>query len=179
MERDEDLGVRVRTVGIEIDHERSEHERHRRQHPAPGVELPPAGEVRGQERQHEQTEVPDEPARFLVGRVSSKPRNLDHDGRSHGEDERLEPAGGRERRLVVTCPEELFPQPTAVLARELPGQAVDVSQPFHGDQESLIGCEAGRVQLGDLVTEMILQLIDVVAVDARGVRDVGPPLCDL
>ena len=66
-----------------------------------------------------------------------------------------------------------------MLACELPGQAVDVPQPFHGDQESLVGCEAGRVQLGDLVTKMILQLIDVVAVDARGVCDVGPPFCDL
>ena len=66
-----------------------------------------------------------------------------------------------------------------MLACELSGQAVDVPQPFHGDQEPLIGREAGRGQLGDLVTKMILQLIDVVAVDARGVCDVGPPLCDL
>ena len=66
-----------------------------------------------------------------------------------------------------------------MLAGELPGQAVDVAQPLHGDEEPLIGREAGRVQLGDLVTKMILQLIDVVAVDARGALDVGAPLCDL
>ena len=66
-----------------------------------------------------------------------------------------------------------------MLACELSGQAVDVPEPFHGDQEPLVGGEAGRGQLGDLVTKMILQLIDVVAVDARGACDVRPPLRDL
>ncbi len=66
-----------------------------------------------------------------------------------------------------------------MLACELSGQAVDVPEPFHGDQESLIGREACRVQLCDLLAKMILQLIDVVAVDARGTCDVGPPFCDL
>jgi hypothetical protein len=145
----------------------------------PGVELPPAGEVRGQERQHEQADVPCEPRRFLVRDVSSEPCGLDRDGRSHGEDKRLEPAGSGERPLVVAFAEKLLPQSTAVLACELSGQAVDVAQPLHGDQEPLVGCEAGRVQLGDLVTKMILQLIDVAAVHARGAGDVGPPFCDL
>ena len=66
-----------------------------------------------------------------------------------------------------------------MLARELPGQTVHVPEPLHGDQERLVGGEAGLVQLGDLVPKMILQLVDVVAVHARGVRDVVPPLCDL
>jgi hypothetical protein len=66
-----------------------------------------------------------------------------------------------------------------VLACELSGQAVEVPHPFHGDQERLIGREPGRIQLGDLVAKVILQLVDVVAVDAGGVCDVGPPLCDL
>ena len=117
--------------------------------------------------------------RLLVGEVSSKTRNLDDDSRSHREGERLEPAGGPARGLLVASHEELFPESAAVLARELPGQAVDVPQPFHGDQESLIGREAGRVQLGDLVAKVIFQLIDVVAVDPRGACDIGPPLCDL
>ena len=180
MERDEDLGVRVRIVRIEVDHERGEHERHRRQHPLPNVELPSAGEVRGEERQHEQAEVPREPGGFLVVREArGESRNLDRDGRARSKDEGLEPATRRALRLVVACQHELLPQSVAVLACELSGQAVDVAHPFHGDQESLIGCEAGRVQLGDLVTEMILELIDVVAVDRRGVYDVSPPLCDL
>ena len=46
-EDDEGLGVRVRTPGVEVDHERGEHEGRRRQHPVPGVELPLASEVRG------------------------------------------------------------------------------------------------------------------------------------
>ncbi len=58
--------------------------------------------------------------------VSSQACNLDRDGRGHSEDERLDPAAGRERRLVVIRQEELFPESAAVLARELSGQAVDI-----------------------------------------------------
>jgi hypothetical protein len=145
----------------------------------PGVELPLASEVRGKKRQNEQTGVPRQPGWLLVWEPGSEACHLDRDGRSHGEDERLEPAAQRASRLLVTAHEKLFPESAAVLACELSGQGVDVPQPFHGDQESLIGCEAGCVQLGDLVTKMILQLIDVVAVDPRGACDVGAPLCDL
>ena len=145
----------------------------------PGVELPPAREVRSEERQHEQSGVPRQPGWLLVGEAGREACHLDGDGRGHGEDERLEPAAQRASRLLVTAHEKLFPESAAVLACELSGQGVDVAESFHGDQESLIGCEAGRVQLGDLVTKMILQLIDVVAVDARGACDVGTPLCDL
>ena len=145
----------------------------------PGVELPLAGEVRGKKRQHEETGVPRQPGWLLVGEAGSEACDLDRDGRGHGECERREPAAGHARRLVVTAPEKLLPEPATVLACELSGQAVDVPQPFHGDQEPLVRCEAGRVQLGDLVTKMILQLVDVAAVDARCAFDVGPPLCDL
>ena len=143
------------------------------------VELPLASEVRGKERQHEETGVPRQPGRLLVGEAGSEACDLDRDGRGHGEDERLEPAARRARRLVVIAQDELLPQPAAVLACELPGQAVEVPQPFHGDQERLVGREAGRVQLGDLVAKMILELVDVVAVHARSVGDVGAPLCNL
>jgi hypothetical protein len=66
-----------------------------------------------------------------------------------------------------------------VLARELPGQGVEVPHPLHRNEEGLVGDEAGRVQLGDLVAEVRLQLVDVSVVDGRGLRDVGPPLGDL
>ena len=67
-----------------------------------------------------------------------------------------------------------------MLACELAGQAVEVAHPLHGDQEGLVVGEPGRAQLGDLVAEVVLQLVDVMAVDATGRRaDVGPPLCDL
>ena len=180
MECDEDLGVRVRTPRVEVDHERSEHERCRHQHPLPDVELPLAGEVRGKKRQHDQADVPRQPGRLLVvGEAGSEACDLDRDGRGHGEGERHEPAAGGARRLVLTAQHELFPEPAAVLACELPGQVVQVAHPFHGHQERLVGREADRVQLGDLVAKMILQLVDVVAVDARSVGDVGPPFCDL
>ena len=138
-----------------------------------------AGEVAREERQHEQTGVPRQPVRLLVGEASSEACDLDRDGRGHSEDKRREPAAGRTRRLVVPAQDELLPQSAAVLARELPGQAVEIAHPFHGDEERLVGCEADGVQLGDLVAKMILQLVDIVAVDARGVRDVRPPLRDL
>ncbi len=145
----------------------------------PDVELPSAGEVGGEERQHEQAEVPREPGRLLVGEVSGEAGDLDRHGGSRGEGERLDPAGRRARRPVVICEDQLLPEAAAVLACELPGDRVEVAHPLHGDEEPLVRRETRLRQLGDLLTEMILQLIDVVAVDARGTRDVGPPLCDL
>ena len=143
------------------------------------VELSSAGEVSREERQHEDTDVPQQPRRLVVGEAGGAARDLDRNRRSHGEGERLEPAGWLSRRLFVPSHEELLPEPAAVLARELAGQAIDIPQPLHGDQEPLIGREAGRAQLGDLVAKMILQLIDVATVDARSTGDIGPPLCDL
>ena len=179
MERDKDFGRRVLAPRIQVDHERSERERCRRQRPSSRVEPAAVGEVRGQERQHEEACVPHQPRRFLVGCLSGEACNLDDNGCGHCEDERLDPTARRARRLVLTAREELLPQSAAVLAGELPRQAVDVSEPFHGDQEALVGSEAGRVQLGDLVTKMVFQLVDVAAVDARGARDVRTPLRDL
>ena len=157
MERDEDLGVGVRTVRIEVDQESGEHERHRRQHPVPSVELPSSGEVHGEERQHDEADVPHEPGRFLVvGEARGESCNLDRNGRTRSKDEGLEPATRTACRLVVACQHELLPQSVAVLACELSGQAVHVPEPFHRDEESLIVREASRVQLGDLVAKMIL-----------------------
>src|ERR671914_1331145 len=121
MERDEELGGRARTVRVEVDQERKEHEGSGREQPSPGVELPSAGEVPGEERQHEQTEVSQQPPWFLFGELSSEACHLDHHGRSQGEDERLEPPVGGARWLVLALQDELFPQSAAVLACELPG----------------------------------------------------------
>ena len=81
--------------GVEVDHERSEDERHRHENPLPGFELPPAGEVRGEKRQHEQTEVPHEPGRRVIEASGGQARNLDDDGCGDGEGERLDQAAGR------------------------------------------------------------------------------------
>ena len=101
-----------------------------------------------------------------------------HDGRANGEYERLDPAA-RGRRGFLPRPEELLPQPVAVLAGELPGNGVHVAQPLHRDQERLVLLEPGCAQLGHLVPEVVLQLVDVVAVERRGPGDVRPPLGDL
>ena len=66
-----------------------------------------------------------------------------------------------------------------MLARELSRQGVEVAHAFHGDQERLVVGEPGRVQLGDLVAKVILQLVDVVAVEPGRVPDERPPLRDL
>ena len=143
------------------------------------VELPPPGEVAGEKRQHEETGVPHQPGGFLAWVVSSEARDLDRDRRSHSEGERLGPSDCPACRLRIASDKELLPESAAVLSRELPGQAVDVPEPFHGDQESFVGREAGRLELGHLVAKVILQLLDVVAVDARGPCDIRPPICDL
>jgi len=113
-----------------------------------------AGEVPGEERQHEQREVPQQPLWFHCGELSSEACGLDRDARSQGEDERLQPPAGPPRRLVLIAQDELLPQPAAVFARELSRQSVEVPHPLYGNEERLIGCEAGRVQLGDLVAKM-------------------------
>ena len=178
MERDEDLGVRVRVERIEVDDERRDDERRSRHHPPAKVERPPAGEVRRQERQHEQAEVAREPRRLVVGEAREEARDLDHDGRANGEHEGLDPAA-RGRRGFLPRAEQLLPQPVAVLAGELPGDGVHVAQPFHRDQERLVLLEPGCAQLGHLVPEVVLELVDVVAVERRGPGDVHPPLGDL
>ncbi len=166
-------------VRVEVDHERHEHERRGHQAATPGVELPPAGEVAGEERHHEQAEVAHQPDGFLVGELGGEPGDLERDGREQGEGQRLQPPAGPPGRLLLVAQDELLPQPAAVLAGELAGEGVEVAHPLDGDEEPLVGRQAGRVELGDLVAEMRLELVDVVAVDGRGLRDVVPPLGDL
>ena len=94
------------------------------------------GEVRSQEGQNDQAEIPNEPGRvpaLVVGEAGGKARHLDGHGRSRGEQEGLEPAARSARRLVVGC-QQLLPEPVAVLACELAGQGVEVAHPLHGDQ---------------------------------------------
>ena len=179
MDRGEHLGVRVRVPRIDVDDDRRERERHRGQQPAARVELPPAREVAGEERKHEEAEVPREPRRLLVGEARGEPRDLQRDGRGQAEQERLEPAAHRARGLVAAAQDELLPEPPAVLARELAGERVEVAHPLHGDEERLVVREAGLVQLGDLAAKVVLELVDVAAVHTGRPRDVCPPLVDL
>ena len=162
--RGQHLGVRVRIPRIEVHEERGERERRGRERPAAQVELPPAREVAGEERQHEETEVPREPRRLLVGEVRGEAGDLERDGRAEAEQERLEPAAHRAHRLVAAAQDELLPEPPAVLARELAGERVEVAHPLHGDEERLVVREASLVQLRDLAAEVVLELVDVAAV---------------
>src|SRR5687768_7493008 len=119
MKRGEYLGARVDVPRIAVDHERAEGERRCSQQPPAHVELSPTREVAGEERQDEQAQVAEEPIRLFVGEVGRKARDLDRQGGRRTEEERLEPATGRAGRLVVGADQELLPQPTAVLPREL------------------------------------------------------------
>ena len=62
-----------------------------------------------------------------------------------------------------------------MLAGELPGEGIDVPKSLDRNEEPLVGRESSGGQLRHLVTKMILQLVDVVAVDTRGAGDVRPP----
>ncbi len=115
---------------------------------------------------------------MLVGKARNEAGGLDHDSRCGGEEEGLEPAA-RHRQSLLGGPEQLLPQPVAVLACELPRDGVHVAYAFHGDQERLVVCETGGAQLGDLVAKVVLELVDVMAVERRSMGDVRPPLGDL
>ena len=117
-------------------------------------------------------------ARLLVEGVGGEACDLDGDRGPHGEDERVDQAARSGRRVVLRA-EELLPEPLAVLARVLAGDGVEVAEPLHGDEERLVVAEPGRAQLGDLVAEVVLQLVDVVAVDPRSAGDVRTPFGDL
>ena len=66
-----------------------------------------------------------------------------------------------------------------MLSRVLPRQDVEVAHPLHSNEERLVLRQAGLVQIGDLLAKMILELVDVAAVDAGALADVLAPLCDL
>ena len=136
-------------------------------------------EVPGEERQHEERGVPRQPGRLVVGEAGSDAGDLHRDRRGNREGERRKPGACGALCSVVAAQDELLPEPPAVLARELAGEVVDVAHALHRDEESLVWSEAGRGQLGDLVPEMVLELVDVVPVDSRCACNVRPPLRNL
>src|SRR5690554_6182784 len=74
---------------------------------------------------------------------------------------------------------QLFPQPAAVLSGELLRHLVDGSEPFHSDDERLVGGEASGHQVVDLAPEVHLQLLDVASVEPWAPLQVSAPLGDL
>ncbi len=67
---------------VEVHDEGREYERHSRQRPASDVEVPSTREIRREERQDDETEVPREPRRLVAREPGSEASNLDRDSRS-------------------------------------------------------------------------------------------------
>ena len=75
--------------------------------------------------------------------------------------------------------DELLPEAFRVLARELPGEGVEIAHALHGDQERFIGGEPRVDQDRELLPQMVFQLRDVDGVDRLPAAKVAPPLVDL
>src|SRR4029079_13068690 len=108
----------------------------------------------------------------------SEPGDLNRHRCCDGEGECLEGSARCESRRVAAA-QQLFPESTRVLARELTRELVDVAHPLDADQERLVVGEAAGVQIGDLLAKMVLELVDVVAVDIRRPRYECAPLGNL
>src|SRR5262245_59396729 len=101
MEGHQDLRGRVPVVRVEVDDEGEKSDRCEREHPLARAELSSTGEVRGEEREHEDAEVPDEPGWLVLREPGREPRDLDRDRCREGEPERLDPSAGRARPFVL------------------------------------------------------------------------------
>ena len=75
--------------------------------------------------------------------------------------------------------DELLPQPVRVLAGELAGDGVEAPHALHGDEERLVPAGTGALEFGDLVPQVILELVDVGRGDGPVALEVGAPLPDL
>ncbi len=178
MERDESLRAGFLAVGVEVDDERGQRERRQRDERSPEPECPPPREIPGEERQDEEGCVPDRPGRLGRRDLREQPGDLDGDGRGTAEQERVDPATSAASRGHGLRGEELLPEPAAVLPGELPRQRVDVPEPLDADQEALVRGEPRRLELRDLLPEMILELVDVPPLDRGRGGDVRAPLLD-
>ena len=179
MSGDQQFGRSSLDEGVYVDHHRGDHEWHGHHQRLAQGESPSPGEVAGQEGQHEQARISQQP-RCLFGREPGRHTcDLDRGGRRDGEHECLQPPTVGLLLLTAVGNDELSPQPGAVLAGELAGQLVDCPHPLHRHQERLVGREADLRQISDLSAEMVLQLLQVAAIDRRALFDEGTPLLDL
>ncbi len=83
-------------------------------------------------------------------------------------------AGGR----VGGRQHELLPEPVTVHSGEFGGEPVDLAEALHPDEERLVVIEAGGLQLGHLVTQVALQLVEVGIVDRTALGERGAPFAD-
>jgi len=62
---------------------------------------------------------------------------------------------------------------------ELSGKLVEAPQSLDSDQERLVSAQAGLGQVGDLIAQVILELVAVGVVECTMLVHVRPPLGDL
>ncbi len=135
-------------------------------------------EVRGQERQDEQADV----AHQRCAVVDPGDAGLDRDARPDREcehDRELAPPRRAGVVGVLRNEDELLPQPVGVLAGELAGDGVEVAEALDRDEEGLLVIEAGRVPVGDLLAQVVLELVDVGRGDRLATLHVSAPPVDL
>ena len=72
-------------------------------------------------------------------------------------------------RTGVGCDDrELLPQPITVLARELGREPVDLAESLDGDEERFVIGETRRLEVGDLLAQMPLELVGISGIDRLG-----------
>ena len=145
------------------------------------VEPPLPDEIAGQEGQHEETQIAGVEAVVLVQVDPEERRHLDEHGRRHRKSEGDDGirSGPRPRLPGVRGDDELLPEALRVLARELPGEGVELAHALHRHQERFIGGEPRVHQAADLLAQMVFQLRHVDGVDRLPAAEVAPPLVDL
>ena len=168
--------VRGERVDVEDDRQGGERDEQCRRH-RPG-EAPLPREVRGQEGEDEQAQVAHQ------GRAVVDPgrAGLDRHARPDGECEDDGQLAPRRRAGVVGAvryQDELLPQPVGVLAGKFARDGVEVAQALDGDEEGLLVVEAGRLPVGDLLAQVVLQLVDVGGGDRLAPLNVSAPPVDL
>ena len=121
-------------------------------------------------------------------RISASPSvdpgkaGLDRHARPDGEGEddgQLAP--GRRAGVVgaLRNQDELLPQPVGVFAGKLAGDGVEVAEALDRDEESLLIIEAGRLPVGDLLAQVVLELVNVGGGDRLAPLNISAPPVDL
>ncbi len=178
MQDGEQLGGTARGERVDVDHDR-QHGKGDEQHRS-HARGEPAGphEVAGEEGEDQQAEV----ARLGCAVVEPGQPCLDRNAGPDGEREDHRQLAPRWRTGVVGAvrdEHELLPQPVGVLAGKLARDGVEVAQSLDRDEEGLLVVEPGRLAVGDLLAQVVLQLVDVGGRDRLTTLDIPAPLVDL
>ena len=158
------------TERIQVDDERCKHEWRCRQDPS--ARVPSGGGVRSRR--------PGTATRTDRGFSRTRSAMI---GESGGEPSDLNHGCGGERRTRWLRPIRSRPG-DSVLGRSAPvastagrcahertrARRVDLAHPLHGDEKRFVVGQPDRVELGDLIAKVVLELVDVVAVDGRRAR---------